>query len=169
MTNEAVRRHAQPEPQADSAGSVRCPELGAKYCQVAGEGIRRIFAEMRRHGLTDPLYSQGEAAVRLTLSAADAVPDELRRELGIGALRTLDALRLAARALGTGQVADLANVSRPTALRHLQTLQEHGLVVWEGESVKDPRATWRVRDGGVVTGSYCQAATVKRCGSRSCQ
>lgn len=134
----AISRHAR-NPRIARV----CSDLG--ITQELGEGIRRIFAEMRRQGLTDPLYRQTEAAVRLTLSAADAVPAELRARLGRGVPGTLDALRLAGRPLGTGQVADLAGVSRPTALRHLQMLQEHGLVVWEGESTKDPRATWRVR------------------------
>ncbi|WP_225215621.1 winged helix-turn-helix domain-containing protein [Cellulomonas avistercoris] len=46
--------------------------------------------------------------------------------------------------LGTGQVADAAGVTRPTASRHLQRLQDAGLVAWEGQSPKDPRAAWRL-------------------------
>jgi len=42
--------------------------------QELGEGIRRIFDEMRRRGLTDPLYEQGASSVHLVLSAADALP-----------------------------------------------------------------------------------------------
>lgn len=120
-----------------------CSDLG--ITQELGEGIRRIFAEMRQLGLTDPLYAQSAAAVRLTLSAANAVPVELRNTLPRGALNALDRLRTSGRPLGTGQVAELLDVARPTAGRYLQALQQAGLVIWEGESPKDPRATWQVR------------------------
>lgn len=119
-----------------------CSDLG--IAQELGEGIRRIFKEMRSRGFTDPIYTQEAAGVRLVLSSADAVPDEVRRLLPQGALRLLDLMRRAGRPMGTGQVAELAGVTRPTAGRHLQALQERGLVVWEGQSPKDPRAVWRL-------------------------
>lgn len=108
------------------------------------EGIRRIYAEMRRRGLTDPIYSQTAAGARLLLTAADAVPGEVLRRLPSGARQVLDGLRRAGRPLGTGQLAELLGIARPTAGRHLATLRDHGLVVWEGDSLKDPRATWRL-------------------------
>jgi ATP-dependent DNA helicase RecG len=119
-----------------------CSDLG--IAQELGEGIRRIYAEMRRRGLTDPIYSQTAAGVRLLLAAADAVPGEVLRRLPSAARRVLDELRRADRPLGTGQVAELLGIARPTAGRHLATLRDHGLVVWEGDSPKDPRATWRL-------------------------
>ncbi|MBA3020744.1 MAG: helix-turn-helix domain-containing protein [Propionicimonas sp.] len=120
-----------------------CSDLG--ITQELGEGIRRIFAEMRLRGLTDPLYTQTPAAVRLTLSSADTVSAEIRAALPKGAMAVLDNLRSAGRPLGTGQIAELVGVTRPTAGRHLQALRDAGLVLWEGESPKDPRATWKVR------------------------
>lgn len=119
-----------------------CSDLG--IAQELGEGIRRIFNEMRTRGLTDPLYTQTAGSVRLTLFVADALPAEVRRLLPPGALLVLDALRASGRPLGTGQVADLVGVARPTAARNLQRLQHEGLVVWEGQSPRDPRATWRL-------------------------
>lgn len=119
-----------------------CSDLG--IAQELGEGIRRIFSEMRARGLSDPLYTQTAASVRLTLFFSDALPVEIRRSLPAGALSILDVLRRADRPLGTGQVADLAGVTRPTASRHLQRLQDAGLVLWEGTSPKDPRAAWRL-------------------------
>jgi len=79
------------------------------------------------------------------LSSADTVSAEIRAALPKGAMAVLDNLRSAGRPLGTGQIAELVGVTRPTAGRHLQALRDAGLVLWEGESPKDPRATWKVR------------------------
>lgn len=119
-----------------------CSDLG--ITQELGEGIRRIYQEMRSRGLVDPVYTQTSAGVRLVLQAADAVPAHVLGALPRGAKGTLDALRLAARPLGTGQIEELAGVTRPTAIRHLRALQQAGLVIWEGQSARDPRATWRL-------------------------
>lgn len=119
-----------------------CADLG--ITQELGEGIRRIYAEMRRAGLSEPVYVQGPAAVRLTLLATRAVPDDVATALGPNALKVLEALRVAQRPLSTGQVQELAHMARPTVLRHLRSLQRAGLVTWRGESSRDPQATWRV-------------------------
>lgn len=100
---------------------------------------------MRTLGLTDPIYSQGSGSIRLVLSSADALDEDVRASLSRAARHILDVLRLEARPLGTGQVADLAGITRPTAARHLQTLREHGLVEWNGQGPKDPRASWALR------------------------
>ncbi len=120
-----------------------CSDLG--IARELGEGIKRIFAEMRGLGLTDPIYTQTSGAVRLVLSSADALPDDVRLSLPNGARRVLDVLRLESQPLGTGQVAELAGLARPTASRHLQMLRELGLVVWDGQGPKDPRASWRLQ------------------------
>lgn len=117
-----------------------CADLG--ITRELGEGIARMFDEMRRRGLTDPIYRQFSGAVRLTLSAADAVPQEILRSLPASARNVLDALRVAGEPLGTGALAELAGIARPTATRALAALQDHGLVVWSGNSRKDPRAVW---------------------------
>jgi ATP-dependent DNA helicase RecG len=119
-----------------------CADLG--IAQELGEGIRRIFAQMRERGLTDPMYVQTGGSVRLVLAAADAIPEEIRSRLPTGARVVLDTLRRAGRPLGTGQVEDLVGMTRPTVLRHLNGLRDEGLVHWEGMSARDPRATWRV-------------------------
>lgn len=111
--------------------------------QELGEGIRRIFNEMRSVGLTDPLYFQSSAAVRLSLLASNAIPRETEQAIGATALRVWDALRAVQRPLGTGQIAELVDLARPTVLRSLHKLRENNLVIWEGASPKDPRATWR--------------------------
>lgn len=113
--------------------------------QELGEGIRRIFAEMRRVGLTDPLYEQNQNFVHLTLMASDALPAQLTESLPNGARRIIDVLRLAGRPLGTGQIVDATGFARPTVLRHLQRLQDFKVITWEGNSVNDPRASWRLQ------------------------
>lgn len=117
-----------------------CSDLG--IARELGEGIKRIFGEMRAIGLADPIYVQAGGSVRLVLSSADAVSEELRAQLPKGAKLVLEVLRVERRPLSTGQIATLADIARPTALRHLQTLRTHGLVVWDGHGPRDPHATW---------------------------
>lgn len=112
--------------------------------QELGEGIRRIFHEQRARGLADPTFTQTQSGVRLVLSAADALPATTLAALPRGAIDTLAVLRRAARPLGTGQVEELAGIARPTAIRHLRALEQAGVVVWEGQSPRDPRAAWRI-------------------------
>lgn len=119
-----------------------CADLG--ITRELGEGIRRIFAEMRRAGLTDPVYSQLSGAVRLALMAADALPDEVLTRLRPSARNILNAMRLAAEPSGTGALAAAAGVTRMTGTWALGQLAEEGLVGRGGQSPRDPRATWRL-------------------------
>lgn len=120
-----------------------CSDLG--IARELGEGIKRIFTEMRSQGLTDPIYSQSSGSVRLVLSSADALDEGVRASLPKAARQILDVLRLEAQPLSTGQVADLAGIARPTASRHLQALRKLGLVEWDGQGPRDPRASWTLR------------------------
>lgn len=120
-----------------------CSDLG--IARELGEGIKRIFGEMRALGLTDPIYSQGSGSVRLVLSSADALPEDVRASLSSAARKVLDVLRLEGRPMSTGQVAELAGIARPTASRHLQALRKLELVAWDGQGPKDPRASWSLR------------------------
>ena len=72
-----------------------CSDLG--IARELGEGIKRIFTEMRTLGLTDPIYSQGSGSVLLVLSSADALPEDVRASLPKAARLILDILRLEAR------------------------------------------------------------------------
>lgn len=120
-----------------------CSDLG--IARELGEGIKRIFNEMRTLGLTDPIYTQTSGSVRLVLSSANALPESIRSCLPAAARRVLDTLRLEGRPLSTGQIAELAGIARPTAIRHLQTLRSHDLVNWEGQGPNDPHASWVLR------------------------
>jgi ATP-dependent DNA helicase RecG len=48
--------------------------------------------------------------------------------------------------MGTGEVAEALEMSRPTATSRLQALREEGLINWLGKSPKDPRAAWIIAD-----------------------
>lgn len=120
-----------------------CSDLG--ITRELGEGIRRMFNEMRRRGLADPMYTQMSSSVRLVLMASDAIPQAILSTFTPSARAMLDILRVANQPLGTGQLAELAGVSRMTATRALSQLREAELASWQGESAKDPRATWRLR------------------------
>ena len=117
-----------------------CSDLG--IARELGEGIKRIFGEMRSLGLTDPIYWQTSGSVRLVLSSADALPEDVRASLPKAARKVLDTLRLEGRPMSTGQIAELAGIARPTASRHLRTLRKLGLITWDGQGPKDPRASW---------------------------
>lgn len=117
-----------------------CTDLG--ITREFGEGIRRMFEEMRLHGLTDPVYTQGQASVRLTLLGVSRIPSEVMDRLPRGAVDTLRQLRSAGASLGTGELQELTGIARPTVIRHLNALRDEALVTWNGKSVKDPRATW---------------------------
>jgi ATP-dependent DNA helicase RecG len=110
------------------------------FGQELGEGIRRMFEEMRLAGLVDPLYEETPASVRLTLLAEPA-DRRLEARLPRGSRLIMAALRDAGR-LSTGEVAEAIGVSRPTASSHLRALRDAGLIVWTGKSPKDPRASW---------------------------
>lgn len=115
-----------------------CADLS--FGQELGEGIRRMFEEMRLAGLADPEYRQTSGSVRVVLSSAP-VDRALEARLPAGARHILRVVREAGRA-STGDIADATGTSRPVVLRQLQSLREAGLVSWHGHSPKDPRAYW---------------------------
>lgn len=141
--------YADPNDPASLVRSARNPRV-ARVCadmgsaRELGEGITRIFSAMRSAGLAPPVYQQFSSAVRLVLSSSPALADNAAAELGGAARKMLDLLRSAGEPLRTGDVERLAGVSRPTALRHLRSLRDAGLVRWEGESAQDPQARWRL-------------------------
>jgi ATP-dependent DNA helicase RecG len=121
-----------------------CADLN--FGQELGEGIRRIFEEMRLAGLADPLYVQTPSSVRLTLSGTP-VDRALEARLPPASRQVLTALRDAGR-LGTGDLAQVLGVSRPVAIRRLTALRDVGLIEWVGNSPRDPRAFWQLPTGG---------------------
>lgn len=130
---------ADPESIGRNARNPRIARVYADFgiTQELGEEIRQMFAEMRCVGLSAPMYVQGSEAVKLTLLASSAVPVAVVKSVGINAMRIHDALRLAQRPLGTGQLVELVGMARPTVIRHLNRLRDADLVTWEGESSRD--------------------------------
>jgi ATP-dependent DNA helicase RecG len=117
-----------------------CADLN--FGQELGEGIRRMFDEMRQAGLTDPVYRQTSGSVELTL-LAEPTERLLDARLPASTRRIIAALREADR-LSTGEVAEVLGVSRPVAQRELAALREAELIEWVGKSPRDPRAYWRL-------------------------
>ncbi|HEX7290865.1 MAG TPA: ATP-binding protein [Conexibacter sp.] len=117
-----------------------CADL--EFGQELGEGIRRIYEEMRHAGLDDPVYSQTGASVRLVLSG-EPVERRLDGQLTADARAVTTALREAGR-LSTGEVAELLGRSRPHALKVLRSLEEPAIVRRVGKSLNDPRAYWEL-------------------------
>lgn len=118
-----------------------CADLA--FGQELGEGIRRMFEEMRLAGLADPAYHQTSGSVRVTLSSAP-IDRALEARLPRGARDLVRLVREAGRA-STGEIVQASGRSRPVVLRQLRALAEAGLVIWTGHSPKDPRAYWSLR------------------------
>ena len=117
-----------------------CADL--KLGEDLGEGIRRMFEEMRLAGLDDPMYRQTSASVRLTLSG-EPVDRALDARLPEQTRVVVAALRESHR-LSTGDLAQAMGLSRPATIRKLNQLREAGILAWEGKSARDPRAYWRL-------------------------
>lgn len=110
------------------------------FGQELGEGIKRMFEEMRLAGLQEPRYHQSSGAVHVELSGEpvdhklDALlPDETREIVSV--LRDADRL-------STIEIARAIGRSRPTTVKRLSALRHAGVVEWVGKSAKDPRAYW---------------------------
>lgn len=116
-----------------------CADL--RIGQELGEGIKRIFEEMQRVGLTDPIYKQTAGSVRLVLAAIPRLDVHLARRLPWGSQRILDLLRSGG-PLSTGDIAEEIGMSRPATLTRMRALEQVQLVRWSGKSPKDPRAVW---------------------------
>ncbi|WP_369055638.1 ATP-binding protein [Kineococcus terrestris] len=115
-----------------------CADLD--FGQEFGEGIRRMFEEMRLAGLQPPLYRQTESSVRLVLAAERSAGDDGAR-LPEETPLVVAALREAGR-LSTRDLAEVMGLARPTAIKRLAQLREQGVVRWNGQSPRDPRAYW---------------------------
>ena len=117
-----------------------CNDLG--ITQERGEGIRRIFDEMKLHGLEDPVYRQTSGSVRLTLYGTARIAPETVSLLPTGALEALRVLRTARVPMGTGDISQAIGLGRPATIRAMKALEALEEVRWQGKSARDPRAVW---------------------------
>lgn len=115
------------------------------YGRELGEGVNRMFEEMSRAGLPEPVYSQGPASVRVIL-LADPLAGRILDQLPPGSERFVEFLSRSGR-VTTTQAVDLFGLSRPTTLKHLHELAAKGLIQHVGTSLKDPRGYWRMTRG----------------------
>jgi ATP-dependent DNA helicase RecG len=120
-----------------------CADL--RLGQELGEGIRRMFEEMRLAGLSDPIYRQTSGSVELQL-LAEPVDRRLEERLPEHSRAIVRTLREAGR-MSTGEVTEALGASRPVVKRTLDRLGEAGIVEWVGKSPKDPRAYWQLKTG----------------------
>ena len=118
------------------------------YGRELGEGVNRMFEEMSRAGLSDPVYSQGPASVRVIL-LADPLARRVLDRLPAGSERLVEHLSRTGR-VTTTQAAELLRASRPTALKYLRELEASGLIVHVGTSLKDPGGFWRLERGAAA-------------------
>ncbi|MHA7271375.1 ATP-binding protein [Arthrobacter sp. HLT1-20] len=140
---------ADPRHPLEISRYARNPRI-AKVCadlrigQELGEGIKRIFDEMRRVGFTDPIYQQEQGAVRLTLEAMQRLDPLQLAKLPRDSQRVLDILRANGGPMGTGEIAEAMDLSSPAAKKRLDALLGLGFVRWIGKSKRDPRAVWEL-------------------------
>ncbi len=108
-----------------------------------GEGVDRMFEEMRRVGLPHPVYVERGGSVQVAL-LVDVLAGRILDRLPSGSERFVEFL-VRGDQVTTTQAVDLLGVSRPTALKYLRELRERALVEHVGSSLKDPRGYWRLR------------------------
>lgn len=131
------------------------------YVREQNEGVRRMFEEMDRYGLRDPLYIVTEGNVKVILYK-EADPSRVRREMDItsqfrpfaqllnrlGEERLKDLLSIlkARHQMRPSEVAEHLGVSQPTARTYLRLLEEIELVRLVQKSTSDPTTHWVITD-----------------------
>ncbi len=111
------------------------------YGRELGEGVNRMYEEMGRAGLPEPVFVQTPASLRVTF-LADPLFARILAALPPGSERFVEHLNRTGR-VTTSQAIQLLGVSRPTALHYLHRLEEAGLIEAIRTSPNDPRGYWR--------------------------
>jgi ATP-dependent DNA helicase RecG len=113
-----------------------------RYGRELGEGVDRMYQEMERAGLPEPIFVQSTGAVRVTF-LADQISARILALLPPGSERFVEHLSRTGRTT-TGQAMELLGMSRPTCLQYLHRLVENGLLESVRLSRNDPRGYWRL-------------------------
>lgn len=112
------------------------------YGRELGEGVNRMYEEMGRAGLPEPVFVQTPASLRVTF-LADPLSARILAALPPGSERFVEHLHRTGR-VTTSQAIQLLGVSRPTALNYLHRLEDAGLIEAVRTSPNDPRGYWRM-------------------------
>lgn len=113
------------------------------YGRELGEGVDRMYHEMERAGLPDPIIHPGPASLRVVF-LADPLAARVLARLPAGSERFAEHLARAGQ-ITTTEAVDLLRVSRPTALTYLRRLADADLIEAVRVSPNDPRGFWRLR------------------------
>jgi len=116
------------------------------YGRELGEGVNRMYEEMGRAGLPEPVFAQTPASLRVTF-LADPMSARILAALPTGSERFVEHLSRTGR-VTTSETIQLLGVSRPTALAYLHRLGDAGLIEAVRTSPNDPRGFWRMRPRG---------------------
>jgi ATP-dependent DNA helicase RecG len=106
-----------------------------------GEGVSRMYSEMDRAGLPEPVFIQTGASLRVTF-LDDPVGARILAALPPGSERFVEHLLRTDR-VTTSQAITLLGVSRPTAIAYLRRLEAAGFIEAVRTSPNDPRGFWR--------------------------
>jgi ATP-dependent DNA helicase RecG len=117
------------------------------YGRELGEGVNRMYEEMGRAGLPEPVFVQTPASLRVAF-LADPMSARILAALPAGSERFVEHLVRTGR-VTTSQAIQLLGVSRPTAVAYLGRLESAGMLEAVRTSPKDPRGFWRLRGGGM--------------------
>jgi ATP-dependent DNA helicase RecG len=115
------------------------------YGRELGEGVDRMYEDMGRAGLPEPVFRQGPASVVVAL-LADPIAARLLDHLPPGSERFVEHFAQQGR-LRTTDAVDLLRASRPIVLGYLHRLVREGLIEHVASSPNDPRGYWRLRSG----------------------
>ncbi|MFV8395453.1 IS1096 element passenger TnpR family protein [Corynebacterium hindlerae] len=96
--------------------------------QELGEGIRRIFAEIRRVGFLDPEYRQTNGSDILTLRAVQRIESAELVGMPNNSNEIFAILQTEPKGLGTGEIAERIGLSKPVVRKSLASLSDAGLV-----------------------------------------
>lgn len=113
------------------------------YGRELGEGVDRMYHEMERAGLPDPILHPGPASLRVVF-LADPLAARVLARLPAGSERFAEHLARTGQ-VTTIEAVDLLGVSRPTALTYLRRLADADLIEAVRMSPNDPRGFWRLR------------------------
>jgi ATP-dependent DNA helicase RecG len=136
------------------------------YVRELNEGVRRMFEEMRGHGLQEPVYGSNGTSVKVVLytRATTAMTSDneeisafviyMKDMLGAERVDAFLSSFASSKMLSTKDAAKLMHVSAPTARKYLMELKTRGLVTEDQSAPRDPRFVWRTSNDEFWTSGF---------------